>query len=342
MNKISRTLKIVLTVVFLHGLVDLPAFANETGPWKVARVAGDTLVQKPGSDWQKVTIGEMVSVGHRLRTGRSGELILARDDERVTMTPNSVLELQAGGGNLATRLFQKAGTMMFKVRKKVRKHFEVRTPYLVAVVKGTQFTVTVHDQGGAVHVTEGLVEVADIGAQNKVMVHPGKTASVASTKGSKVQLGVTPPAARKKGPGKQSKAPKLMQPIGIAKVNITKRSKGLLKRRGNPAEAQTASRVSGKPGNPTKSNSGNGNAFGNPFDKSASNGLGNAFGHSNGNNAGGNGNGNGNGNGGGNGIGNGVGGGHGNGNGNNGNGNNGNGNGNNGNGKGKAKAKGKK
>ncbi len=306
----------------------MPAFANDSAPWKVARVAGDALIQKSGSDWQKLTLGEMVSVGHRLRTGRSGELILARDDERVTMTPNSVLELQPGGSNLATRLFQKAGTMMFKVRKKARKHFEVRTPYLVAVVKGTQFTVAVHDQGGAVHVTEGLVEVADIGAQNKVMVHPGKTASIASTKGSKVQLGVTPPAARKKGPGKQSKAPKLMQPIGIAKVNISKRSKGLLKRRGDLTENQTASRVPGKSGSAAKT--GNGNAFGNPFDKTANNGLGNAFGLSNGNNAGGIGNGNGGGNG------NGAGGGHahGHGNGNNGNGNGNNGNGNNGNGNG--------
>lgn len=339
MNKISQALKILLTVVFLHGLAALPALANDSGPWKVARVAGDALIQKSGSDWQKLAMGEMVSVGHRLRTGRSGELILTRDDERVTMTPNSVLEVQPGGSNLATRLYQKAGTMMFKVRKKARKHFEVRTPYLVAVVKGTQFTVSVHEQGGAVHVTEGLVEVADVGAQNKIMVHPGKTASVAATKGSKVQLGVTPPAARKKGPGKQSKAPKLMQPIGIAKVNISKRSKGLLKRRGNLTENQTASRVPGKSGISAKSNSANGNAFGNPFDKTANNGLGNAFGLSNGNNAGGNGNGNGNG--GGSGNGGGAGGGHGNGNGNNGNGNgnngNGNGNGNNGNGNGNGK-----
>lgn len=353
MNKISHALKIFLSVVFLHGLAGLPALANDSGPWKVARVAGDALIQKSGSDWQKLAMGEMVSVGHRLRTGRSGELILTRDDERVTMTPNSVLEVQPGGSNLATRLYQKAGTMMFKVRKKARKHFEVRTPYLVAVVKGTQFTVSVHEQGGAVHVTEGLVEVADVGAQNKIMVHPGKTASVAATKGSKVQLGVTPPAARKKrsgeqskgdrAPGKQSRAPKLMQPIGIAKVNISKRSKGLLKRRGNLTENQTASRVPGKSGISAKSNSANGNAFGNPFDKTAGKGLGNAFGHSNGNNAGGNGNGNGGGNGNGNGNGNGggAGGGHGNGNGNNGNGNgnngNGNGNGNNGNGNGNGK-----
>lgn len=295
MNKISQTLKILLTVVFLHGLAGLPALASESGPWKVARVAGDALIQKPGSDWQKLTMGDMVSVGHRLRTGRSGELILKRDDERVTMTPNSILEVQPGGNSLATRLFQKAGTMMFKVRKKARKHFEVRTPYLVAVVKGTQFTVSVHEQGGAVHVTEGLVEVADNGAQNKVMVHPGKTASIAATKGSKVQLGVTPPAARKKGPGKQSKAPKLMQPIGIAKVNINKRSKGLLKRRGDLTENQTASRIPGNALENSNGNAGNGNAFGNPFDKTANSGLGNAFGLANGNNAGGNGNGNGNG-----------------------------------------------
>ncbi len=250
----------------------------------------------------------MVLVGHRLRTGRSGELILTRDDERVTVTPNSFLEIQPGGGSFTTRLFQKAGTMMFKVRKKARQHFEVRTPYLVAVVKGTQFTVSVHEQGGAVHVTEGLVEVADSGAQNRIMVHPGKTASVAAAKGSKVQLGVTPPATRKKGsgeeskrgraPGKQSRAPRLMQPIGIAKVNIDKRSKGLLKRRGNPADGRIVSNKAEKTGNAASSKIGESAAAGNPFSKTAGVGLGNAFGLGKGGNAGGNGNGNGGGNGG--------------------------------------------
>lgn len=332
MDKISQFLKIVFSVVFLHYFAALPANSAESGPWKAAQIAGDVLVQKPGADWRKLSVGDMVSVGQRLRTGRTGELILARDEERVTMTPNSVLEVQPSGSGMVTSLFQKAGTMMFKVRKKARKHFEVRTPYLVAVVKGTQFTVTVHDKGGAVHVTEGLVEVADFASQNKVMVHPGKTASIAATKGSKVQLGVTPSAKGKKGVdgkkslGKQSRAPKLMQPIGIAKVNINKRTKGLLKRRNNPAEGQIASRGKGKSINVVTDA---GNANGNPFDKTASNGLGNAFGLSNGNN----------GNGGGNGGGNGAGGGHGNGNGNNGNGNgnNGNGNGNNGNGNGNSK-----
>lgn len=338
MDKLSHFVKIVLSVVFLHCFAAFPAISAESAPWKAAHIAGDVLVQKPGADWRKLSIGDMVSVGQRLRTGRAGELVLARNEERVTMTPNSVLEVQPGGSGMVTRLYQQAGTMMFKVRKKAQKHFEVRTPYLVAVVKGTQFTVTVHDKGGAVHVTEGLVEVADFGSQNKVMVHPGKTASIAATKGSKVQLGVTPPAKLKKGVGgkkglgKQSRAPKLMQPIGIAKVNINKRTKGLLKRRNNPVDGQIASRNPGKSENAVNGNGNNGNAFGNPFDKTASSGLGNAFGLSNGN---------GGGNGGGNGNGGGAGGGHGNGNGNNGNGNgnNGNGNGNNGNGNGNGNGK---
>ena len=45
---------------------------------------------------------------------------------------------------LSTTIMQQAGSILLEVEKRNVKHFEVETPYLAAVVKGTQFRVTVN------------------------------------------------------------------------------------------------------------------------------------------------------------------------------------------------------
>ena len=44
---------------------------------------------------------------------------------------------------LSTTIIQQAGSILLEVEKRNVKHFQVETPYLAAVVKGTQFRVTV-------------------------------------------------------------------------------------------------------------------------------------------------------------------------------------------------------
>jgi hypothetical protein len=56
---------------------------------------------------------------------------------------------------LATTIKQQAGSILLEVEKKNVKHFEVETPYAAAVVKGTQFRVTVTTSGTKVDVVRG-------------------------------------------------------------------------------------------------------------------------------------------------------------------------------------------
>ncbi|MPY74674.1 MAG: hypothetical protein GEU87_10465 [Alphaproteobacteria bacterium] len=145
---------------------------------------------------------------------------------------------------MLTSVFQKIGTLMFKVHKRPDKHFEVNTPYLVAVVKGTTFTVSVDGNGSAVHVTEGLVEVGAFSGPEKLMLHPGQTGSISSKPGSKLQSGTVTPeksGTPAKGKEKQTRGPGINQTIESASIDIEKASNGLFKNDRSRVRTQVAS-----------------------------------------------------------------------------------------------------
>ncbi len=210
--------------------------------------------------------------------------MLTRGDEQVTIGTDSSFEMQPASDGMLTHIFQKVGTLMFKVHKRPSKHFEVQTPYLVAAVKGTTFTVSVDAAGGAVHVVEGLVEVGGFGGGNKVLVRPGRTASVDAKGGGKVQIGVTPHKPNSTG-GKQSKAPTIDHEKGAGPLNIEQSSNGLFKAPGNPAQNQTANASA------ASENAKGGNTLGHDNSLAGNLGTGLHLGNGNGN-GGGNSNGN--------------------------------------------------
>jgi hypothetical protein len=72
---------------------------------------------------------------------------------------------------------QQAGSILLEVEKRNVKHFEVETPYLAAVVKGTQFRVSVDAASTRIDVTRGQVEVADFRSGQIAQVMPGQAAT---------------------------------------------------------------------------------------------------------------------------------------------------------------------
>ena len=60
------------------------------------------------------------------------------------------------------------------------KHFQVETPYLAAVVKGTQFRVTVDKDDSRVDVLRGQVEVIDFKSGQFTQVFPSQSARVSA------------------------------------------------------------------------------------------------------------------------------------------------------------------
>ena len=97
----------------------------------------------------------------------------------ILISPNSVVGLPAEKKEgLSTTIIQQAGSILLEVEKRNVKHFEVETPYLAAVVKGTQFSVTVNAGSTKVGVLRGQVEVSDFKTGQIAQVMPGQAATV--------------------------------------------------------------------------------------------------------------------------------------------------------------------
>jgi len=152
--------------------------AAEEAAWQVSKSSGEVWVAGTGA--QKVSLSEAaLKGGDHLRTGRNGRVLLTRGSETIMVSPNSDIELPTEPKDgLATTIMQHAGSVLIEAEKQAAPHFQVQTPYLAAVVKGTQFSVTVNPQGGSVTVMRGQVDVADFKSGDHVMVLPGQSAKV--------------------------------------------------------------------------------------------------------------------------------------------------------------------
>jgi ferric-dicitrate binding protein FerR (iron transport regulator) len=151
----------VLAVALVLGVAS-DALAAEEGAWSVSKSSGEVWTTTTGA--QQVSLGkeEVLKPGDTIRTGRNGRVLLVRGEETIMVSPNSVIGLPAEKKEgLSTTIVQQAGSILLEVEKRNVKHFEVETPYLAAVVKGTQFRVSVNAASTSVDVIRGQVQVAD-------------------------------------------------------------------------------------------------------------------------------------------------------------------------------------
>src|SRR5450631_2543539 len=155
------------------------ARAGEGQPWSVSKSSGEVWMTATGA--QQVSLGrqDVLKPGDTIRTGRNGRVMLVRGEETILVSPNSVVGLPAEvKEGLSTTIIQQAGSILLEVEKRNVKNFEVETPYLAAVVKGTQFRVSVSGSDANVEVLRGEVEVADFKSGQFALVLPGQFAKV--------------------------------------------------------------------------------------------------------------------------------------------------------------------
>src|SRR4051812_49174723 len=166
--------------VFATALVSLlasNALAAEDGSWSVKKSSGEVWMTASGVQQASLKTDEVLKSGDTIRTGRNGRVLLIRGEETILISPNSVVGLPADKKDgLSTTIVQQAGSILLEVEKRNVKHFQVETPYLAAVVKGTQFRVTVNAGSTSVDVVRGQVEVADFRSGQIAQVMPGQHA----------------------------------------------------------------------------------------------------------------------------------------------------------------------
>jgi hypothetical protein len=125
--------------------------------------------------------GASLKPGDNIRTGQNGRVLLTRGQETMLISPNSAISISKGKTeSLSTTIIQQTGSILLEVEKRNVKHFQVETPYLAAVVKGTQFRVTVDEAGAQVEVARGQVEVSDFKSGQYALIQPNQVAKVAA------------------------------------------------------------------------------------------------------------------------------------------------------------------
>jgi len=155
------------------------ASGAENGVWSVSKATGEVWVATNGAQQVSLNQEEALKPGDTIRTGRNGRVLLVRGEETILISPNSVVGLPAEKKEgLSTTIIQQAGSILLEVEKRNVKHFAVETPYLAAVVKGTQFSVTVGAGSTKVSVLRGQVEVSDFKTGQIAQVMPGQVATV--------------------------------------------------------------------------------------------------------------------------------------------------------------------
>src|SRR5689334_12240764 len=154
------------------------AFAGDDGVWSISKSSGEVWVTTSGAEQVSLRQEAPLKPGDVIRTGRNGRVLLVRGEETILISPNSVIGLPTEKKDgMSTTIQQQAGSILLEVEKRNVKHFEVETPYLAAVVKGTQFSVTVNGKSTRVEVRRGQVEVSDFKSGQIAQVMPGQAAT---------------------------------------------------------------------------------------------------------------------------------------------------------------------
>jgi len=178
MRNVVRAISALFSLpVFVIVCATSQALAEDT-TWRVSKSSGDVWVSTSGVQRVSLTEDAILNPGDSIRTGRNGRVLLVRGQETILISPNSVIGLPAPKSQGSTRIIQQSGSILIEVEKRNHNHFEVETPYLAAVVKGTQFRVSVSESESYVNVLRGQVEVTDFRSGQTALVMPGQMGKV--------------------------------------------------------------------------------------------------------------------------------------------------------------------
>lgn len=169
----------LLVMMLFNFYVGSGVIAEDDVVWHVRKSSGDVWVMTSAVQQASLTDEFTLKPGEYIRTGQTGRAELVRGEESIIISPNSVIGIpREKKEGLSTRIIQQAGSILLEVKKRNVKHFEVETPYLAALVKGTKFRVSVDENDTHVDVLRGQVEVSDFKSGQYALVQPGQTAKV--------------------------------------------------------------------------------------------------------------------------------------------------------------------
>lgn len=126
----------------------------------VVDVKGDVQVTSGGAT-QGARAGSTLALPAAIRTGRDGSIDLRQGDTTIGVGPDTQLDFPAppASAGAIDRVVQPSGNAYYNVGPRGNQRLRVETPYLVAVIKGTQFNVAVTPESSTISLHEGRLEV---------------------------------------------------------------------------------------------------------------------------------------------------------------------------------------
>ena len=157
----------------------------------VTAVAGDVDVTMAGTATD-VQPESTVSLPARVVTGADGMLALAQAGTNITVAGDTDVEIpaEAVDGNLIARLVQHRGNVFYDVAHREVGKLRVETPFLVAVIKGTQFNVAVQNDSTTISLFEGQLEIRTPDGSEIIQLNAGEIAIRSRTDGAIRVLGM--------------------------------------------------------------------------------------------------------------------------------------------------------
>lgn len=177
MNSVVRiiaALPLLLAALFVSPV----ALAVDSGDIVVVSLKGEVHFTVNGAA-RAVRAGGVLEPPATLRTGRDGSVELKQRATTVSVGPETLLEFPAleKRGAPVDRILQPRGNAFYNIGKREGRKLRVETPYLVGVVKGTQFNVAAQDEATTISLFEGLLEVRATDDSDVVDLKAGEIAS---------------------------------------------------------------------------------------------------------------------------------------------------------------------
>ena len=172
-----RVLSTVVTAAAL--LCSTPTLADD---WVADKLHGRVFVFFHGA-WVALNRGDIIADSAVIRTGADGGVRFTRDHETIDLAADTQIQIFDRTGQRYTVVREAQGAVSVEANVENVKHFEVRTPYVAAVVKGTIFSVMTAGKGSMVETFRGDVGVTSARTAQRVDVPAGHMAAVSATHG---------------------------------------------------------------------------------------------------------------------------------------------------------------
>lgn len=154
---------------------------------KTIAISGAVERSTQNGDWQQLQNDQPLCPGDHIRVADNSRASLyLRNNTYMRLQENSVLHFPAPKDNTSYWLEVTEGVAHFISR--IVNRFEVNTPYVNAVVEGTEFTVSATTVKASVTVIEGQVKTSN--ASGTLMVDAGQQVSATSRNGALTRLAV--------------------------------------------------------------------------------------------------------------------------------------------------------